>query len=139
MRRALCGVMAGMALTLVGCSAGTTEGTAPTVSTEQTGAQAAAQARLDEQERLAVSPQGLAYVAAFRAAYPPLADGRDDRYIGRDGVRICDDLAAEGLDVVMRRVPLRVERNGVVPDEAQTRAIIALARQHFCPGAAPAG
>lgn len=82
-----------------------------------------------------------AFVVAFRAAFPALADGRSDEDIASDVTHIClDDLrdpstgqpAREAEAVALRRIPSRFERNGITPDWTTSRTILAFAKGTAC-------
>ncbi|WP_154676922.1 hypothetical protein [Parafrankia discariae] len=82
-----------------------------------------------------------AFVAAFRTAFPALADGRSDEAIASDVTHVClDDLrdpstgaaATDGDAVALRRIPGRFERNGITPDRTTSRTILAVARGTAC-------
>lgn len=79
------------------------------------------------------SPEAAAFAVAFRQQFPELAEGRDDGHIGRDGVRVCTlDLAQGGDGLALSQIPLRFERNGIVPDAATAQAILDLAKTEVC-------
>ncbi|MCK9921614.1 hypothetical protein MXD61_06875 [Frankia sp. AgPm24] len=96
--------------------------------------QAGGQTGAADEAALIASPQGQAFVTAFRAAYPQLSTNRLDKHIVRNGSRVCSDITEAGREVALRRLPLRVAYNGVTPDATQSQAIFDLAVAHFCPG-----
>lgn len=123
---------------MVGCSSTDAGGGTTVEPTAVTSIQAAAQARLDNEEALIDSPQGKAFTAAFRAAFPQLSENRLDKHIVRNGARVCSDITEAGRDVALTRLPLRIAYNNITPDAATSQAIFDLAVQNFCPESASA-
>lgn len=82
-----------------------------------------------------------AFVTAFRATFPALADGRSDEAIASDVTQVClNDLrdpstgqpVPDGEAVALRRIPSRFEWNGITPDWTMSRTILALATGTAC-------
>jgi ABC-type Fe3+-hydroxamate transport system substrate-binding protein len=100
--------------------------TTPTTAAETTTAQAAA--------------DPAKWIAAYRTAYPALAEGRSDNGIANDGDRVCDYLAEPGmtLDLFQRRMSMALERNGTTPSPADITKIAQLGVDSLCPAQQPA-
>ncbi|EFC79232.1 hypothetical protein [Parafrankia sp. EUN1f] len=126
MRYALWGLaLAG--ITLVGCASTEADGG---TAVEPTAVAPAAQST---EEALITSPQGQAFISAFRSAYPQLSENRLDKHIVRNGSRVCSDITEAGKDVALKRLPLRIAYNNITPDAVTSQAIFTLAVQSFCP------
>ena len=79
------------------------------------------------------------WVAAYRSAYPALAEGRSDDGIANDGDRVCDYLAEPGmtLDLFQRRMGMALERNGTTPSADDIAQIAQLGVDSLCPAQQP--
>ncbi|MBL7498315.1 hypothetical protein I6A84_33825 [Frankia sp. CNm7] len=87
------------------------------------------------------SPLAAAFVAAFRAQHPDLAEGRSDSGIANDVTHIClDDLRdpatgqprPDGDAAALAKIPARFERNGIIPGPSTSDEILALAKSTVC-------
>jgi predicted small lipoprotein YifL len=75
-----------------------------------------------------------AFVAAFRVAYPPLAEGREDRAITNDAKNTCGDVRL-GVDetTAVKHVAGRFGRDGATLPTGQATAVYRLVRANACP------
>ena len=111
----------------VGCSPDTETATAEPVASALAGLPAAASAA---KEKIDLG----AFAAAYRQAYPALAEGRTDQAIGDDAENTCFDvLAAQEPGVVTNHVIARFTgQDGTAPTAAQADAIIELVKANGC-------
>lgn len=143
MRKPIAMTFAAVALLATGCSSSADEAsTAAPSSSSPTAASTTAAAPTSAAETTAaqttVDPAG--WVAAYRSAYPALAEGRSDDGIANDGDRVCDYLAEPGmtLDLFQRRMSMALERNGMSPSPEDIAQIAQLGVDSLCPAQQPA-
>ncbi|ONH31417.1 hypothetical protein BL253_09220 [Pseudofrankia asymbiotica] len=87
------------------------------------------------------SPLTTAFVAAFRAQHPDLAEGRSDSTLANEVTHVClDDLRdpttrqprPDGDAAALARIPARFERNGITPGPSTSEEILTLAKTTVC-------
>ena len=137
MRKPIALTFAAVALLASGCSSEADEAPAAAPSSRSAAAASTTAAAPTSAAQATVDPAG--WVAAYRSAYPALAEGRSDDGIANDGDRVCDYLAEPGmtLDLFQRRMGMALERNGTTPSADDIAQIAQLGVDSLCPAQQP--
>jgi len=143
MRKPIVLTVAAVALLATGCSSSADDApaAAPATSAPASSAPAAASTTAAAPTTAAQpTVDTAAWVAAYRSAYPGLAEGRSDNGIANDGARVCDYLAEPGMtaDLFQRRMGMALQRNGTTPSPADITKIAQLGVDSLCPAQQPA-
>jgi len=138
MRKTIVLTLAAVAVLATGCSSSADDAPAAAPASSSPAAASTTAAVPTTAAQPAVDPA--AWVAAYRSAYPALAEGRSDDGIANDGDRVCDYLAEAGmtLDLFQRRMGMALERNGATPSPADITKIAQIGVDSLCPAQQPA-
>lgn len=143
MRKTIAMTFTAVALLATGCSSSTDEAPTAAASSSSPAAgstTAAAPTAASSTTAAETAADPAAWIAAYRGAYPALAEGRSDDGIANDGDRVCDYLAEPGMtrDLFQRRMGTALERNGTTPSPEDIDKIAQIGVDSLCPAQQPA-